>query len=77
MIVTSLIEMLPTPAAVSSLAMVPTPWLLTMVPPFVALDRLTKNVSLGSTAVSPLMVTEMVLVRSPAAKLKVPVGCAT
>ncbi len=31
----------------------------------------------GSIAVSPLMVTEMVLVRSPAAKLTVPVGCAT
>ena len=48
-----------------------------MVPPLVALDRLTKNVSSGSTVVSPLMVTETVLVRSPAAKLTVPVGCAT
>ena len=59
-IVTSLIEMLPTTAAVSSLVMVPIPWLLTMVPPLVALNRLTKNVSSGSTVVSPLMVTEMV-----------------
>ena len=49
----------------------------TMVPPLVAPNRLTKNVSSGSTVVSPLMVTEMVLVRSPAAKLTVPVGCAT
>ena len=77
-IVTSVIEMSPTTAATaSSLLMVPMPWLLTMVPPLVALNRLTKNVSSGSTVVSPLMVTETVLVRSPAAKLTVPVGCAT
>ncbi|WOH46948.1 hypothetical protein RX328_22290 [Bradyrhizobium sp. sBnM-33] len=54
-IVTSLIEMLPT---VSSLVMVPMPWLLTMLPPLVAFDRLTKNVSSGSTVASPLMVTD-------------------
>ena len=58
--------------------MVPMPWLLTMVPPLVALDRLTKNVSSGSTVVSPLMVTEMVLVAArPAAKFRVLDGCAT
>ena len=48
-----------------------------MVPPLLALNRLTKNVSSGSTVVSPLMVTDTVLVITPAAKLTVPVDCAT
>ena len=70
-IVTSSIEMLPT---ASSLLMVPMPWLLTMVPPLVAFSRLTKNVSSGSTVVSPLMVTDTVwdcAAPDPAAKFRV------
>jgi hypothetical protein len=63
-------EMSPTTAVASSLVMVPRPWPSTMVPPFVALARLRKNVSLGSTEVSPLIVTETVRVACPAAKLR-------
>ena len=56
----------------SSLRIVPWPWLSLIVAPLVALERLTKKVSLFSTTVSPLMITDMVFVVTPAAKLSVP-----
>ena len=43
-----------------------------MVPPLLGFVRLKKNVSLPSTVVSPLIVTDTVFVPSPAAKLSVP-----
>ena len=52
--------------------MVPWPWASAMVAPE-GLERLTKKVSLGSTVVSPLTVTLMVLLVWPAVKLRVPV----
>jgi hypothetical protein len=56
----------------SSLMMVPVPWLLLIVAPVVAPDRLTKKVSFGSTFVSPLMVTVNVWALTPVANCSVP-----
>jgi hypothetical protein len=71
-IVTSLIDTEPATAAASSFVMVPTPWPSLMLAPLVAPDRLTKNVSLDSTAVSPLIVTAIVRVLTPLANERVP-----
>jgi hypothetical protein len=58
--------------AASSLVMVPRPWPSARVTPLVGAERLRKNVSLSSTLLSPLMVTEMVWV-SPAVPVKLSV----
>ena len=55
----------------SSLVIVAWPWLSAIVAPE-GLDRLTTNVSLGSTTVSPLTVTSIVCCVVPAAKVSVP-----
>ena len=54
----------------SSLRMVPRPWLSAI--GVLALDRLTKKVSLGSTIRSPLTVTVIVLLVCPPVKVSVP-----
>ena len=63
--------------ATSLLMMVPTPWPRLMVAPLVAPVRLTLKLSLPSTLVSPLIVTETVFVVSPALKCRVVVGTLT
>jgi hypothetical protein len=70
--VTLLIDTEPATAAASSFVIVPTPWPSLIVAPPVAPDRLTKNVSLGSTVVSPLIVTETVCVLTPLPKESMP-----
>ena len=55
--------------AASSLLMVPMPCASPITAPPVALDRFTANVSLPSTATSPRIVTEKVLLDWPAAML--------
>jgi hypothetical protein len=57
--------------------MVPTPTPLLMVAPLVAPVRLTLKVSSASTLVSPLIVTEIVFVVSPALKCRAVVGTLT
>src|SRR3989442_1188100 len=52
----------------SSSTMVPSPWLSASTAP-TGEDRLTKNVSLGSTVSSPVTVTVTVAVVTPGAKL--------
>jgi hypothetical protein len=63
--------------ATSSLVMMPTPTPLLMVAPLVAPVRLTLKLSLPSTLVSPLIVTETVFVVSPALKWSAVVGTLT
>ena len=55
----------------SSSVIVPTPWPSKMVAPL-ALERLTKKVSLASSRVSPLTWTVMVWVVTPAANVNEP-----
>ena len=59
-------------SAASSLMIVPTPWPWLIAAPLVAPDRPTPNVSFGSTLVSPLIVTETVLLFSLAPKCRLP-----
>ena len=59
---------------VSSLRMVLVAAAVAMVVPALGLDSVTVKFSLGSTVASPAMLTVMVLLVSPAAKLTVPVG---
>ena len=58
---------------VSSFVIVPCPWPSARVAPD-GLERLTRNVSFGSTVVSPLTVTLIVLLVCPAVKLSEPVA---
>ena len=65
--------MLPGSEVSSSLKIVPAAVAVVIVPP-VALDRVTVNASSDSTAVSPLTLTVITWLVSPAAKLTVPLG---
>ncbi len=56
----------------SSSTMVPTPWASARAATLVGLDRLTSNVSFGSSTPSPCTGTTTVLEVSPGAKLTVP-----
>ncbi len=60
--------------AVSSLTIVPEAAGIVIWPPPEALERVTEKPSSRSTALSPLTVTETVLLVSPAAKLTIPLG---
>jgi hypothetical protein len=66
--VTSLID---SEDAASLSLMVPWPWLSRMTA-LTAFERFTKNVSLGSSMVSPLTSTVIVFARSPGLKVNVP-----
>jgi hypothetical protein len=62
-----------TAGAASSLVMVPTACASARLA-FTGAERFTRNVSLGSTAVSPFTVTETVPLVAPAGMLRVPLA---